>query len=164
MKVRWMLLAVIILSLPLTACDGGSDDPIKPVKDFYKAYFKTRDTEKAVNASCQRYRQDVRQFMEAFSDYEFEFGEIEYDLIGVKYEVTDKEENEATVRVTGKAEVRGTSVEGDLSESGLGLLQVVKENGEWVVCDDKLAELGIWLEAQRIQETFEDIMDAIINP
>jgi len=144
MKFRLLMLTIMVLSLVLTACGGGGgdgDDPSKPVKDFFDAVAKL-DADKAGNAVCSQYREDVKAGMEMlFGLLAMAGGEAKIEIVDLKMKVEDKTDNEAYVVATsGKMKI---TVAGEVQEEELGdpseRLKVIKEDGKWVICDDAFA-------------------------
>lgn len=144
MKFRLTLLCILILSLALSACGGGDDggDPAKPVKDFFDA-FADLDAEKASDAICKEYREDMKTGMElVFGFLALGGDDTSIEVIDLKLKVEDKSDDEATVVATSgkiKMTVAGEVEETDLTEESEPL-KVVKEDGEWYICDDAFSE------------------------
>ncbi len=142
MKFRLTLLSILILSLALSACGGGDDDgdPTKPIKDFFDA-FEDLDAEKASDAVCKKYRDDMKAGLEmAFGFLALGGDDTKIEIIDLKLKVEDKSDDEAMVLPTGgtmKITIAGETEETNLSEETESL-KVVKEDGEWYVCDDNM--------------------------
>ncbi len=146
MKFRWFVLTLLVLSIALTACGGdggGGDDPSKPVKDFFDA-FADMDAEKAANAVCKEYRDGFSEGLEMiFGLFEAAGEDAKIEIVDLELKVEDEKDDEAYVVATG-----GTmrmSMGGEvMDETDLGdenqRLKVIKEDGEWVICDDAFAE------------------------
>ncbi len=147
MKTRWILLTVIVLSLILAACGGGgggSDDPTKPVKTFFDGFVKM-DAEKAASAVCKQYRDEFKTGLEGvFELLKSMDKDAKIEITGMKLEVKDKTETEATITATAgtlKMTMMGQEDVTDLAdESASEPLKVIKEGDSWVICDDSFLE------------------------
>jgi len=146
MKTRWVLFTIIVLSAILSACGGGGggDDPAKPVKDFFNA-FTDLDAEKAANAVCKEYRDDIQSGLEmAFGFLALAGDEVELEVTGLKLEVKDKKDKEANIIATGgqlKMTAMGETEVTDLAgDADMGAVKVIKEDGKWVICDPSMVE------------------------
>lgn len=147
MKFRLLTLTIIVLSLVLTACGGGGggDDPSKPVKDFFDAFAK-QDADKAANAICKQYREDVKAGMEMIFGFLAMAGEdAKIEIVDLKMKVEDETDNEAYVVAT--SGTMKMTLAGEVQEEPLGdpseRLKVIKEDGKWVICDDAfVADMG----------------------
>jgi len=142
MKTRWILLTVIVLSLVLAACGGGGggDDPAKPVKDFFDGFVKM-DAEKAANAVCKQYREEFKTGLAGiFEMLKSLDKDAKIEITGMKLEVKDKTDTEATITATAgtlKMTMMGQEEVTDLAdESASEPLKVIKEGDSWVICDD----------------------------
>ena len=146
MKIRWTLLTVIVLSLVLIACGGGSDggDPKKPVNDFFDGFAKM-DAEKASNAVCKQYRDEFKAGMEGIFELLKSMDEdAKIEISGMKLEVKDKKDDEASITATAgtmKLVLMGQEDVTDLADqSASEPLKVVKEDGKWLICDSSFLE------------------------
>jgi hypothetical protein len=148
MKFRFALFTLVILALALVACGGGGggdEDATQPVHDFFEA-FEEMNAEKAAQAVCEEYRDDVKTGLDMIFGFMAMGGEdAKIEVIDLKLEAKDQTENEAKVVATSgkiRISVLGEVQEEDISDAAAGseAIKVIKTDGKWLVCDDSLAE------------------------
>lgn len=146
MKFRITLVVVVVLSLILAACGGGGggDDPTKPVKTFFEG-FEKMDAEKAASAVCKQYREEFQSGLDSIFGLIKSFDkDAKIEIEGMKLEVKDKTDNEASIIATAgtmKMTLMGETEVTDLAdEAAAEPLKVYKEDGKWVICDDSFLQ------------------------
>jgi hypothetical protein len=130
MKLRLFVL-FFVLSLVLIACNRGGAEPDKPVRDYLKALGKM-DVDKATGAACTQYRDDIQASLEMLGDLD-----VKIEIVDLELKVEEKEDEAARVTVSGQKKL---SLEGELQEESdlaeeFGSVEVVKQDGQWLVCD-----------------------------
>jgi hypothetical protein len=168
MIARKVLTVVFVLWLVLSACVSGSKgNPTDPVNDFLRGFLETQDAEKVANATCKQYREGVRSFLELMVEMQQEL-EVQADysvpkteLIDLEYEIISEKKNEALVEITGKLRTieMGQTSEAALSEGDFATLKVIKEDDNWVVCDERLADFS----AEALQDIVDEVFENIIK-
>lgn len=140
----WLAIALFLVSTFL-ACGGGGDaatDPATPVRNFFDA-FAALDADKAADAVCEQYREEVVQGLEMiFELVSLGDKEPEIEITDLELDIQDETEDEARIIVKGgkiKLEVMGQTQEEDLATDDEAV-RVVKENGRWFICDDTMVE------------------------
>ncbi len=146
MKLRVVFCVMVSLSLLLSACGGGGggDGPSKPVNDFFDAFGKL-DADKAAGTICKEYRDDFKAGLELVFDFLDAAGDdAKIEISGLKLEVRDETDNEATIVASAgtlKVTFMGQVDETDLADETAGEpLKVIKEDGKWLICDDAFLE------------------------
>jgi hypothetical protein len=137
MKFRRLLGAFFFLAFVLVACNRGGTGPDKPVEDYLKALEKM-DVEKATGAACTPYRDDIQASLETMGDLD-----VKIEIVDLKLEVEEKEDEAARVTVSGQKKLLlGDELQEESDLAGeFGSVEVVKQDGQWLVCD-KIFLLG----------------------
>lgn len=140
---RVLIVVITILALGVAACGGSEDDdPTRPVRDFFIA-FQDLDAQKASDAVCGQYRDDVQAGLDTlFSFVRLGGDDAEIEIIDLKLEIAEETENEARVTASsGKIKIAllGEVQEQDITEVAASV-RVVKENGKWLICDGSITE------------------------
>ena len=142
MNFRLTLFTILILSLALSACGGGDDggDPTKPVKDFFEG-LADMDAEKAAKAVCEEHRKDTEVGLDMLLGFLALAGDdAKIEISGLELKAEDKSDDEAMIVATGGTMkmVIGGEVQEETELGGEEAIKVVKEDGEWYVCDESL--------------------------
>ncbi|MFW5771757.1 MAG: hypothetical protein ACOCZH_00435 [Phototrophicaceae bacterium] len=142
-----VLVALLAIALAVSACGGGgngSGSPTDVVEEGISRLFEP-DIDGFRELLCADVIADFDASMEGtdMSQMEALFDQVDVNLSGLEYNVSDETDDSATVTISGTLEV---SVAGETQEVPVGdflteadEIPVVREDGDWKICDTSLA-------------------------
>lgn len=142
MKRLMMIFTLALIAVVAAACGGGDDDngggggdPAGVAEDFFIASFEG-DVDRARELICEQYRDTITDAPDLGAAEE---ADITFDL---DFETVSEEGDNATVRAAGTVSVSMEGLEepmemnlADLAGEEEMTLQLVREDGDWRVCD-----------------------------
>jgi len=136
---RVLTLAVLFLSLALTACGGGGGGggtPADGAKGFFEAVFKN-DSAAAKGYICKALEAQADQMVSSFAAIAGGGASgVTVDSSGLSFTVENESGDKATVKFSGKLKVTvgGVSQDVDMGAAGAAPIPMLKEDGKWKVC------------------------------
>ena len=125
-----LLAAVALVGLFLFAC-GGAGDPADAVQGGMEAMINM-DEGGLEKYLCKDLVADAKEAMAEFKTAIDQGASMEFS--NMKYEVVSQEEDKAVVRVTGSFKAKHPEY-GAMEETMSEEMDVIKEDGQWKVCD-----------------------------
>ena len=131
LKQLGLVLAVTLLGLVLYACGGGGDDPASVVKGGMEAMINM-DADGLDKYLCKDIVEDAKAALKDFKEAIDQGAKMEFT--DMKYEVVSEAEDKAVVKVSGTLKASHPEY-GDMEETMSEEMDVIKEDGQWKVCN-----------------------------
>jgi len=129
------IFAAMVFCLGMVACGADGEAPENTVKNFLQgmAKFDPQAAEYLSEANREMFRQQLKAISSFMGD---EIKKTEIDISGLKYELVDRADNNARVKVSGTVHIK--SPQGEDTDNMDEMFVLVKENGSWVIDEQNM--------------------------
>jgi len=129
------IFVAMVLCLGMVACGSDCGAPENTVENFLQgmAKFDPQAAEYLSEANREMFKQQLEAISSFMGD---EIKKTEIDISGLKYELVDKTDNNAKVKVSGTVHIK--SPQGEDTDDMDEMFVLVKENGSWVIDEQNM--------------------------